>query len=864
VPLNIDKLYETLYITILLVFILTFSHSLEAQSYGLQFKGINESLDNRTQLDLNPEGYFTFQNEFEISFDYKISRSKADSNIGLFGYIVRIINGDNVNVDLLSSITYPNRGLYLNVVLGKLDSIVQTKYPEIAIDSWIRLRLKFNLDKDQMIFYTPDTFYVHEDIGFKKNDDFKILFGANNFGRFRTSDVPTMSIKDLKIIEKGKLRYHWLLDEKRNNKATDRLTGQKAVVLNPTWLNFGHDIWQLVFDEEMNGRGMIASDPENGKIYLIGANELLIYSTQDDNTERMTLKNRPLFPSREAKSIFNSLDNKIYCYLVNDNPPYILDPHTGIWEHTDTSPIKASMKHSNRYYNHYFDTSENSIYTFGGYGQFQYNNEIRKKNLTNNSLINLPTDNKVFHPKYLSGLGSLNDTIYILGGYGNKTGNQLINPRSYYDLIGYSIREGSLFKKFEIPHIIHDMCIANAMWIDKDNRDYYALIFEKSIFDGNLQMVKGNLESSDIDMVGSEIPYKFVDINSNAGLIHMDGQNKLFAYTMFVNDSGKTNIKIYSINYPPSTLVVEPELTSGTSRFFSLIIIVSSIFLFGLAFIFVKKRTRNATIHANGAEAQILNEDLLIEQEDLITKKTEYQLIFFGGFQVIDKKSQDITTGFSRLLKELFLLILLHTYKNNKGISTEKLKELLWPKKSVKNAQNNRAVNLARLRTILSEIGVFEISKKTGYWKCVFNESEIKSDYIDFLNLTSSKTNLTKQKIIHLIEITKRGDFLHNIKYDWLDEFKAKVSDTTIDFMVYFANQCDIKKEADFIIHLADSIFIFDDTNEDAMILKCRAQYILNKHGSAEETYKKFFKEYREMYAKEYEQSFFDIVKNDD
>ena len=59
------------------------------------------------------------------------------------------------------------------------------------------------------------------------------------------------------------------------------------------------------------------------------------------------------------------------------------------------------------------------------------------------------------------------------------TGRQLVNPQSYFDLLRYSIKNQSLFKKFEIQRLIDDMCIANSMWMDNSNRDYYALVFEK-------------------------------------------------------------------------------------------------------------------------------------------------------------------------------------------------------------------------------------------------------------------------------------------------------------------------------------------------------------------------------------------------
>jgi hypothetical protein len=102
---------------------------------------------------------------------------------------------------------------------------------------------------------------------------------------------------------------------------------------------------------------------------------------------------------------------------------------------------------------------------------------------------------------------------------------------------------------------------------------------------------------------------------------------------------------------------------------------------------------------------------------------------------------------------------------------------------------------------------------------------------------------------------------LLNVHYDWLDEFKATVSDTIVDVLIEFGKSCDIKQDAEFIIHLADSVFNFDLVNEDAMVLKCRAEYCLGKHSLAKATYEKFFKEYLLMYNQEYEQSYPKILE---
>jgi len=252
----------------------------------------------------------------------------------------------------------------------------------------------------------------------------------------------------------------------------------------------------------------------------------------------------------------------------------------------------------------------------------------------------------------------------------------------------------------------------------------------------------------------------------------------------------------------------------------------------------------------------------MIDLSNSTTGTRKYHIVFFGGFQVYNKHFEDITSWFSPLLKELFLLIFLYSFKNNKGVSSEKLTEILWYDKSEKSAKNNRAVNIAKLKGFLEEIGSCELSKKTGYWKISFEDSQIHSDYFDFLNITSSKKNLTKQKVIQLIEISQKGGFLVNAHYEWLDEFKAQVSDRIMDTFVEYGQKADIKAEAEFIIHLADCIFNFDIVNEEAMILKCKAQYCLGKHSHAKATYDKFCKEYQGMYNQEYDKAFTDIINS--
>ena len=82
-----------------------------------------------------------------------------------------------------------------------------------------------------------------------------------------------------------------------------------------------------------------------------------------------------------------------------------------------------------------FSPKDNSIYILGGYGQFTYQNQVKKIDLNSKAWENIPHDNKVFKPRYLSGATIYKDSIYILGGYGSESGKQLVNPKSYFDFL---------------------------------------------------------------------------------------------------------------------------------------------------------------------------------------------------------------------------------------------------------------------------------------------------------------------------------------------------------------------------------------------------------------------------------------------
>lgn len=849
--------------SIICVFVFIFflkSFTCFSQDYGLTFNGQNSSLDERTSLNLIPNEFLSFDKEFEISFDLKINLNEKGP---LFGYILRIINENDQNIDLIvsNSASLEGRDSRLNIVIGNTETVIPINYLNFNKKNWIKLGLKFSLTDNRLLFSVRDSVVLKIDIDFKKRDSFKFMFGANSYEQFATTDVPDMSIRDIKLFKNEKLLRHYPLNEINGDLALDKLTKSRATVTNSNWVMHRHQEWQNVLEDEVEGAQLAVADTVSNILYLLREKELMVYNLGTKEQTIIKYKNSLFVLTKDHRAVYNYTDKKVYCYLIDKDFVSKLNVETGFWESNYTY---EGLRHKQRYQHHnsIYSQLDNSIYTFGGYGQYAYNNEVKRVDFREGISEVISTNDSIFDPRYLAGIGSLNDTIYLLGGYGSPSGNQLVNPKSYFDLLGYSVQDKKFIKKFEIPQILDDMIVGNNMWIDSKNRDFYALISDKIIFDGFLQLLRGNLDKPEVELVGSKIPFKFLDVKSFATLFYMSKQKKLLAYTSFVKDSVNTEFKIYTIEYPPlvyKLTTTEPELEGAKYTY----LIIAFLMLIGIGFIWYFYSKKNLLKENN--QKDIVKIENSNNSQDIIDYKPniktgDYQIIFFGGFQVIAKEQNDITNKFSPLLKELFLLVWLYTFKNNKGISSEKLVEFLWYDKSPRKAQNNRSVNITKLRTLIKEIGDCDLTKDTGYWKITFDYKKLKSDYFDLIQITEDEKNISKERVDLLIKITEKGAFLSNLNYEWLDYFKADISDRIINTLTNYVQNEDIEKDPDFIIHLSDCIFNFDSINEDAMIYKCKAQYMMGKHSLAEGTFKKFEKEYKLLYAQDYEYSYQDIL----
>jgi len=524
--------------------------------------------------------------------------------------------------------------------------------------------------------------------------------------------------------------------------------------------------------------------------------------------------------------------------------------------------------------NKFITPFDSSLYMIGGYGQLKYKNRVVRYDFPTRKWDSIHTAGDYFTPRYLSALGLSPDGryAYIAGGYGSQTGDQMLDPRNYYDLYRYDIKDKAFKKLFTLKAQNTPFTFANSLVIGAKPGAWYGLIYANDSYNSNLQLVEGSFTDSAYIPEGEPIPYSFHDVQSYADLYYSPISNKLIAVTMlYSNEETKektSQVKIYTLNFPPEKAEIAQAAAVVGSGHISVWWVLLILLVIGAGVYWVLRRRKKVMPSQEVAATKPLVIQEPVSAEPVIgapamaepVEKNIYPGVYlFGAFQVFDKDGGDITRLFTPLLKELFLIILTYSIRNGRGISSEGLNELLWHDKSEKDAKNNRSVNLAKLKAILEKVGNTVINKESGYWQFQTPEEDVYVDYKKYVHLLQSAPDAARMDIRPLVNIIKRGSFLAQTEYNWLDDIKSEVSNAVIDrCLEYIRNHP--TGDAEFTIEIANCIFCFDPLNEDALTYKCKSLIQLRRHTLANNSYQKFLKEYKDIYGSDFGKTFQEVI----
>lgn len=825
------------------------------QSYGLGFYSHEVVQDKRTGLDLSLNSVPSKDN-IEVSFDL----SFIPNHEIYFGYIFRLIGDDKQNIDLV----YDNQAniRHFKIIIGERLSKISFNIDEnLLFDHWNKLRLLIDYKNDKITVFSGHESFSESGVHLLQSKNYKLLFGVNSYRQYQTTDLPPLKIRDINVLQSGKLLSNWPLNEWQGNIANETVNQNNGTVTNPLWIKARHRNWQIEKEFTVAGDASSAFDAANEAIYIISQDSLITFSVNKTPQLKSTVYNsgrQSLIPGDQA--LFGN--DKLFYLYIDQKAVATYDLKDRRWNKAFKNPAT-----DNGHLNKFFCKTDSSIYTIGGYGQLVYKDSVKRYNVITNTWQKVKVKGDTFTPRYLAGLGTnaAGDTAYIIGGYGSASGQQIVNPRNLYDMMRFTVKDGTFKKLFNIDVKNGDFVFANSLVINEKDRSYYGLIFPQHKFNSSLQLIKGSLDKPDFHLVGDSIPYLFHDITSYADVYYFPHSAKFLAVTLF-KENEQTKVKIYSLLSPPEPLTDNAEVAHNNYLLWIIITIITALAIFVCIIIYRRRKNAKKTVQLtesdNNSPVVIQNgHEVMLTGDDRTRISNKNAIFLFGDLQIFTPEGNEITKYFTPLLKELFLIILLYSVKLDRGVSSEKLNEILWFDKSEKSARNNRSVNIAKLKSLLDKMHHCYLSKDTGYWKIEIDYSHISVDYRNYLNIVSNKNNLNKQKIIQLTQITQRGNFLSNIEYEWLDTFKSEVSNEIIDSYIQFANSIPVMEDPEFLIKLANDIFYFDPVNEEAMTIKCKALSHIGKHSLAKNTFENFNKEYKVIYGEPFGRDFNSIIE---
>ncbi|MFD2036333.1 hypothetical protein ACFSKL_16130 [Belliella marina] len=805
---------------------------------GLYFTSHEANQDYRTSLHLTPSGPLPFPNGFSIDFETKFRHGD-----GYFGYIYRIIGDNTYNIDLVANLNTSQTAFWL---VAKDTILFGFRWDEIGGENykdWLPIKMNIDGANNEVRLSINGVQKSGKHIfppGVLKKLDF--FFGAHKTEKFVVTDVAPMKIKNIRLRDwDGNDKAFWKLDRHRDTLVFDELNGLKAEVANPIWEINKHTNWTKLFELSVPQKLGTAINTKDSKLYIIGTKELYSIDLQTGLSKKTSYTHGGPYNCSLNTFLFDTDSNTIISYAFDHSAPSILDLETLAWSLQPEPCDLPNYWHHNRIF------QKNTILTFGGYGLFTFKNQMQELNLEDQTWKQAPFAASI-EPRYLAGVGQMKeDEIYIFGGYGSKSGAQHIDPHNYYDLHRVNLTTGQTDllwdKTRQLPkHFVP----VETMIPTPENDGFYTLIYDHSKYNTHLNLAKIPLENSEIVVFSDSIPYDFKDIESWCGLYYLEDSNNLVAITM-------TNEKfsVYGMAFPPLLLetTFQPN-DSGEPLFpWEGIFFAVSLLALIIPIWFIWKRKK----HTGTIKTTLENPDT--SPEPIFTRQKASSLYFLGGFQAFDKNGKNITGEFTPTLRQLFLVVYFYSV-NGKGISSSKLKEIIWPDKPDNSAKNNRNVNISKLRLILEKIGNLHIDCEESYWK-IHLDIGVYSDYEEIMSLIDGlKTNPNHQHTHRLINLLASGDLCPNVQTDWMDNFKVAYSNLAIDTLFGLLNSGNIGENQHLLrLSVAEALLIHDMLNEEALKIKCQVLFLMGKNGLALQAYEKFAKDYERMMGVAYQGS---------
>lgn len=834
--------------------------------YGLSLKSHAVPGIERTTLYLDDNQPFSIKNDFIISFQMYVRANEHD-----FGTILHLHT--NTNQFIRFSFVAGEERHFPALVLN--EGIININSP-IEREKWLDVSLHLRL-KDNVIEIDYDN---------KKISAMAPLQGVKSvtalFGQMKEylSDVAPIDLRNITITQDGKQIREWKLWKHNDTVCYDEIEGAVARAIHPVWLIDNHIEWKLVHQAKIPGKLDVAFNAREALFYLVRSQSIDVLD--ENGTLQKEIAIRGGYPAVEFPNhlLYDTLSNKLVSYYPKKGITSCFSFDTERW----SNEVRNTEEASN--YNHArtFNPADSSFYFFGGYGFYQYRNDLYRMKYSTNQIEQVEYERPLY-PRYSAAMAIVGDELYIFGGRGNKYGKQELSSHYYWGLCAINLKSKQsriVWQKNQPQE--EGTIMASTMYFEPSDSSFYAVSTNKGGVLWKISM-KDSVYSEVSKPIYNESTYQ----DSDFSLYTSPSHGKLFLVLDKILSNHTHELAIYSINMPLVNEVDIRQSTAGESinnRWYLyaigilLLLVLAGFVLYRFKYNgknkkapATKKGTEKTVATTGKAQGQsdvpesktIPKKEWMQESETIFTETVNYydrsraSISLLGCFNVRDKDGNDITSNFTPRLKHLLILLILYTEKNAQGILASKTTEILWPEKEETAARNNRNVNLRKLRVLLESIGDMEVMIENNFLRIKWG-TNVFCDYHTLIACTKQFEQEKSEELLNrILELLLYGPLLPNTIVDWLDDFKDDYSSYSIDLLKNLLEIEISRNHQDMIIRLADIMFLHDPLNEEALAAKCSVLSAQGKKGIARNLYDRFCKEYHDSMGESYKIPFADL-----
>ena len=838
---------------------------------GLFFRSFEVDKDMRTCLNLTPDKPLSFDKSFSMEFDINLRRGNQN-----FGYVFRVIGNDTLNIDFLAnldsrtsifSLVINHRAVIPFNISEAIKAIEENNYSGTTVNTidntWIKILFAYD-PSNNTISLSLNGIKKEASYTFNNIKKFDIHFGGNKHDIFSTTDIVPMTIRDIRIFNsKQDLIRYWKLESHSLDAVYDECEYALAAVSNPQWEIDRHINWtkRTAFVLPGHHYGM-AFDQVNDRIFIVKDKSIIIYNAGSHTVDSIKVRRGIPFNTEFNHLYYNPAKDELVSYQFGSDQPATFNLRTFEWDNENDQEVPPHHWH----HGSCFLAGDSLLVTFGGYGYHRYNSTLYKYVYATGTWENHNLTEAIA-PRYLGCIGyASNKEVLYFGGFGNESGRQEEFPRNYYDLYIINTDSVKARKIWELPQPEEHFTNSNSLVVDNNSRKFYALAYPNKRYASVIKLHEYSLDNPEYRVLGDSIPYYFNDIESYCNLFRNSDSSELYAITSYVRN-GASEIEIYSMAFPPLSteecIQIIPEARPDTKWWIWFLPALLTILI--IAFIVYRKKRSEKTV-AVGAEIELIpgNEEDPIVYSSLFAEKKHSTINLLGHFRIIDSNSDDITINFTPITTQLFLLLLMTTFKNGKGITSQELKKILWFDKSDDSARNNRNVYINKLRSILKPLEGIKVESRNNYWTIQF-EKNIFCDYERALVLlktlqTSNHSNI--KLLTELVDIALEGTLLPLLQQsEWAESYQSEYTNLLIECLMKNSIRDDVKSNLLLLLKIADVILLHDNTDEEAIKLKCYALFRSGRKNQALQAFNKFTADYENLLGTKHNLVFDELVK---